>query len=388
MRTNKKKLAGILSAPCNVNSVIGYVLLFFTVFSLSGCHKQTDNEGKIIPLRYASFLKMRQTSEYVSVQIINPWDTTKSLRNYILIPKNIQLPRHLPEGTIVRTPLTHTIIYSSVHCSLLGEWGKINSIAGICDMKYIMMKSVHQLNNQGKIVDLGNSMSPDAEKIIALNPDAILLSPYKDNSGYGKLGNSGIPLIECADYMETSPLGRAEWMKFYGLLYGCEDKANRMFNIIEKKYMYFSQKALKSPTRPTVFADMKNGATWMIPGGNSTIGIFLKDAGANYEFKDRKESGSVTISPEEVLNRCQKAQFWLIKYNNGEALNYQSLKSLDPIYNHLEAVKKRHVYACNTGIIPFYEETPFHPERLLMDLIKIFHPELIKDYKSKYYIAL
>src|SRR5574344_49175 len=388
MRTNNNTSTASRSASDIVMHAASFILLLVTVSFFSACHPQTDKEGREIPLKYASFLKMRQTAEYITVQIINPWDTTKSLHKYVLVPKNGQMPRHLPEGTVVRTPLSHTIVYSSVHCSLLGEWGKLNCIAGVCDLKYVMMKAMHERYQQGTLGDLGNSMSPDAEKMIALNPDDILLSPYKDNDGYGKLGNSGIPRIECADYMETSPLGRAEWMKFYGLLYGCEERAVNMFNDIEKKYVSMAQKAQKSRSHPTVFADMKSGATWMIPGGNSTIGMFLKDAGADYLFKDRNECGSVTVSPEEVLNRCQNSQFWLIKYNNGQTLDYHSLISLDPIYSQLDAVQKHHVYACNTGIVPFSEEAPFHPERLLMDLIKIFHPELVKNYQSKYYIAL
>lgn len=389
MRTNRNiSPDNIPATAMRRTGIMGCIFMIIAAFTLSACHRQDNDAGKVIPMKYATFLKMKQTAAYVSVSIINPWDTTKALHRYVLIAKDQPLPEHLPEGTIVRTPLKRTIIYSSVHCSLLAEWNKLSSITGVCDLKYIMMQSIHTLNRQGKIADLGNSMCPDAEKMIALNPDAILLSPYKDNSGYGKLSNSGIPLIECADYMETSPLGRAEWMKFYGLLYGCEDEASNMFSKIEKEYTSLVRKAAGATTRPTVFADMKSSATWMVPGGNSTMGMLIRDAGAHYLFDGKKESGSVTIPSEEMLDRCQQSQFWLIKYNNGKRLSYRSLAAMDPIYSQFSAVRSHHVYACNTGIVPFYEEAPFHPERLLTDMIKIFHPELVKKYKSKYYSAL
>jgi iron complex transport system substrate-binding protein len=376
--------AGIISALHNVICVILLVTL------LSSCHSHSSRNGNIIHLHYASYLRMQQHNGYISAEIINPWDTTRTLHKYILVGKKSSLPSPMPEGTLVRTPLCHTIVYSSVHCSLLNEWGKLYCIAGVCDLNYIMMSSIHKRFQEGKLIDTGNSMMPDAEKIIAINPDAILLSPYKDNGGYGKLDKSGIPIIECADYMETSPLGRAEWMKFYGILYGCEPQADSMFKKIEKEYLSYKSMALKTKikTRPTVFTDMKNGATWMIPGGNSTIGIFMHDAGAKYLFADRTKSGSISISPEEVLDRCHNADFWLIKYNSKIALNYNSLLSLDPIYSQFNAVKKHKVFCCNTGVVPFYEDAPFHPERLLKDMIKIFHPEILKEYKSKYYIAL
>src|SRR5574344_129310 len=387
MKHKYKVTSDLKSISSCAHSALFTTILFVSIL-LCSCNNVQDKKGKAIPLHYASYLRMQQFKGYVIAEIINPWDTTKTLHTYILIEKNKPLPSPMPEGTVVRTPLTHTIVYSSVHCSLLNEWHKLDCITGVCDLKYIMLTEMHKRFNDGKLVDIGNSMAPDAEKMIALNPDAILLSPYKDNGGYGKLDKTGIPLIECADYMETSPLGRAEWMKFYGLLYGCRDKADSLFAEEETNYKMLKKLASAANTHPTVFADMKEGATWMVPGGKSTVGIFLKDAGAIYMFSDRKESGSITISPAEWLNRCQKEEFWLIKYNNGSTLDYKELMGLDPIYKEFDAVRHHRVYSCNTGIVPFYEDVPFHPERLLKDLFGIFHPELLKNYNSKYYKSL
>lgn len=368
--------------------IIKYTFFTIALALLASCNGTIGKQGKPIQMHYASYLRMQAADGYICADIVDPWDTTKTMHRYIILPKSAPTPAHAPEGTVVRTPLTNTIVYSAVHCSLLAEWGKLSAIRGVCDLKYIMMPKMHQLAKEDKVVDLGNSMQPDAEKMISLNPDAILLSPYKDDGGYGILGKSGVPIIECADYMETSPLGRAEWMKFYGLLFGCERQADSLFSAIEKQYLDMKKLAVKAQHQPTVFADMKEGDVWMMPGGKSTIGMYITDAGAKYMFDDYKQSGSVNIPAEKVIERCSKADFWLVKYNNGSRLNYKSLMALDPIYSELDAMKKHHVYACNTGIVPFYEDTPFHPERLLRDLVSIFHPELTKNYKSKYYIAL
>lgn len=174
--------------------------------------------GDTIPLRYADNLTLVTYSDYTVATLRNPWDTLKTLHTYILVPSSQSLPAHLPEGTIVRTPLRKSVIYSSVHCSLMESLGVTGSIGGVCDLKYIKLPSIQDGCSKGTIIDCGDGMNPDMEKIIELHPDAILLSPFENSGGYGRIEKLNIPIIECADYMETSALGRAEWMRFYGLL--------------------------------------------------------------------------------------------------------------------------------------------------------------------------
>ena len=162
--------------------------------------------GDTIPLRYADNLTLVTYSDYTVATLRNPWDTLKTLHTYILVPSSQSLPAHLPEGTIVRTPLRKSVIYSSVHCSLMESLGVTGSIGGVCDLKYIKLPSIQDGCSKGTIIDCGDGMNPDMEKIIELHPDAILLSPFENSGGYGRIEKLNIPIIECADYMETSAL--------------------------------------------------------------------------------------------------------------------------------------------------------------------------------------
>ncbi len=263
----------------------------------------------------------------------------------------------------------------------------MESIGGVCDLDYIRLADIHERARQGYIADIGNSLSPNIERLIDLHPDAILLSPY-ENSGYGRVEKLNIPIIECADYMEVSPLGRAEWMRFYGLLFGRGAEADSLFDEVEKNYL--ALKALTEPLteRPTVFCELKSSSAWYVPGGKSFIANFYADAGADYIFADDTHSGSFPLAFESVFDRAQHADFWLIKYHQATEKTYDELQQDYAPYAGFRAFKERKVYACNTSRINYYEDSPFRPDGLLKDLIRIFHPDVVKDAEAVYFLPL
>lgn len=365
----------------------------FLLILLSACGGRSKTSSvftteKEIPLRYAENLNLSTTEDYTIARLRNPWDTTKILHTYLLADKDKPLPEDLPEGTLVRTPLNKAIVYSSVHCGLLQQIGALKSIGGICDLKYIKLPEIKEGCQNGTITDVGNGMNPDIEKIIDLHPDAILLSPFENSGGYGRVEKLNIPIIECADYMETSALGRAEWMRFYGLLFGEAQKADSLFAEVEKNYNEL--KALVAPISyaPSVISELKNGSAWYVPGGKSTSARIYADAGANYVFAADEHSGSVPLAFETVFDKGQNADFWLIKYNQAIDKTYSELKRDYAPYAGFRAFKERSIYRCNTGKVAFYEDSPFHPDWLLKDLIKIFHPTLLEGYELKYFTKL
>ena len=217
-------------------------------------------------------------------------------------------------------------------------------------------------------------MQPDVEKIIALHPEALLISPFENSGGYGKLDNLNIPIIETADYMETSPLGRAEWIKFYGLLYGA-DKADSLFAAIEKGYLSLKAQAAKLPKGLSVITERKMGSVWYSPGGKSTIGILLKDANARYIFADDEHSGSLSLSPEQVIGRGSEVDVWAFKYFGGQPLSRAALLQEYDGYKALRAFLTGNIYECNTDRIPYFETVSFHPEILLREFILLSHPQ-------------
>lgn len=369
-----------------------YIVTWVLLLSACGGGSKTSSlqaEGDTVRMKYSSLLQIVKHADYTVVTIRNPWDTLKVLHTYLLADREKPLPEHLPEGTIVRTPLQKSVIYSSVHCSLWSELDELKGIGGVCGLEYIKLPQIQEGCRNGSIVNVGNSMNPDIERIIDLRPDAILLSPFENSGGYGRVGKLNIPIVECADYMETSALGRAEWMRLYGLLLGKEAQADSLFAGIEKEYLTLTQQ-VKSQNlkRPTVISEMKNSSAWYIPGGNSTMGRLYQDAGADYVFAYLSNSGSVPLAFETVFDRGGNADIWLIKYNQPQDKTYSELERDYAPYARFKAFQDRKVYGCNTNHVPFYEESPFHPELLLKDLIKIFHPELLPDYDLKYFSNL
>ena len=370
-----------------------FIHLMLSVLLFSACGGKSKTASVIeaeeaIPLRYAENLSLSATEDYTIARLRNPWDTTRILHTYVLVDKEKSLPADLPEGTLVRTPLSKAVVYSSVHCGLLNQIGALKSIGGVCDLKYIKLQEVQDGCRTGSIADVGNGMNPDIEKIIDLHPDAIMLSPFENSGGYGRVEKLNIPIIECADYMETSALGRAEWMRFYGLLFGKKTEADAMFASIERNYKDLQELVKPISFAPSVMCDLKTSSTWYTPGGNSTIAKLYSDAGANYIFREDTHSGSLPYPFEVIFEKGQQTDFWLIRYNQPVDKTYGELEKEFAPYAGFRAFKERNIYGCNTNRVPFYEETPFHPDWLLKDLIKIFHPSLLEGYELRYYNKL
>ena len=208
-----------------------YIKLFLlaVLFSACGGAKKSapqQTEGDIVAFKYATQISVEKFDGYSVATIKNPWKEGMVLHRYVLVPSDQEVPNHIPTGTIVRTPLKRAVMFTTVHCAMLMEFGKQDCISGVADLKYIKIPWIHEQVAKGRISDVGDGMSPVIEKIIDEHPDALFLSPFENSGGYGKLDEINIPIIECADYMESSPLARAEWLRFYGMLFGCEERAD------------------------------------------------------------------------------------------------------------------------------------------------------------------
>lgn len=349
--------------------------------------------------------------EYAEVTIANPWKEGTLLHRYILVPKGeegnktvARLAMQRSAGArcvtdTVRTPVENSAVFTSPHCQLMYELGCGQAIRGVCDLDYINIPDVKKraasgnsrgssADNNGSspsIVDCGSSMAPDIERIISLKPETILVSPFENSGGYGKLDKLHIPLIEVADYMEASPLGRAEWMKFYGMLFEKSDakdseaeisssKADSLFTKIETEYLNLKAAAKKLPAGLSVLTERKTGSVWYVPGGQSTIGILLKDANARYIFSEDQHSGSLAMSPEQILAKAKNIDVWAFKYFGGKPLSRSQLLQEYAGYKSLAAFGSSKIYQVDTSREPYFEITSFHPEVLLREFILLSHP--------------
>ncbi len=347
--------------------------------------------GDTLHLRHAEHLTLVDYDSLLLATVRNPWDTTRILQRYVLVPDSLPLPAALPEGILIRTPVRRAGLYSAIHCSLLQQLGLLSHIAGVCDLDYIHLDTVHTLVRQGRVQHYGSGMNPDLERLIDSHPDALFPSPYENNGGYGRLAKLGIPLVECADYMEPSPLGRAEWMRFYGRLFGKGTEADSLFAAVESRYLSLRNTVAAHTAhrpRPTLLCDLLTGATWYVPGARSWPARYYADAGADYLFSHRDEGGSAALAFEVVLDRAAEADFWLIKYAQPQDMTYTQLASDHAGYTRFRPWRERRIWGCNTGRVPYYEEAPFAPDVLLADLVKIFHPELLPSHRMHYFCPL
>ena len=346
----------------------------------------SQDEGDTVAFKYATQLTVVRHQGYTVATLKNPWKPGKTLHQYILVPSN-GITNEIPtEGTIVRTPLKHSVMFTTVHCAMLMSFGKQDCISGVADLKYIKIPWIQEQVKSGHIMDVGEGMSPVVEKIIDQRPDALFLSPFENSGGYGRLEEIDIPIIECAEYMETSPLARAEWLRFYGMLFGCEAKADSLFAVVDSSYN--TLKDLYTVDKKTVLVDKVTGSVWYVPGGRSTIGQMIRDAGGLYPWAGDDHSGSVSLPFEAVLEKAGEADVWLFRYSSDHDISYQELLSEHHGYNQFSAFRSRQVYGCNVERSLFYEESPFRPDWLLNDFIRILHPELDGLAPLRYYKPL
>ncbi len=347
------------------------------------CGQFQPVEGEELPMKHSSLLSIVDCDGYTVVDIADPWGESTLVR-YLLVHADSTLPSAMPKGTLLRTPLQNVILLSGVHAALLSELGVGESIKGVCDSRYMYNDAVADGLVAGDVVDCGSSLNIDAEAVMQVAPDGIFVLPY-ENGGFGKLENLGFPLIICADYMETSPLGCAEWMRFYGRLFGLAAESDSLFAAVCREYEALSSAAKAAGYTPGLMCELKSSSAWYVPCGESTMGRMYADAGADYLFSYCAGSGSVPLSYEVVLDKAYDADVWLLKYNSEVDMTYTSLLSDFAGYSHFRPFKERNIYACNTRYRHLFEETAFHPERLLKELVAILHPELLSDYTLQYY---
>lgn len=397
-----------------IKNIIFGALVVLLVVACQGGKTASGEGGDTLRMKYAELLTIVKHNDgaYTEAIIENPWKKGTTLHKYILVPKgkegdetvarlkdDIRENATLQMGShcdIVRTPLESNVVFTAPHCQLMYELGCKNAITGVCDKDYINIPDIKERVklSDGKastsdtdkvIIDCGSSMQPDIERIIALKPEGLLISPFENSGGYGKLDKLHIPIIETADYMETSPLGRAEWMKFYGLLFKSEERSDSLFSSIEKEYLALKAEAAKLPQGHSILTERKMGSVWYVPGGKSTMGILLKDANAKYIFADDTHSGSLAYGPERILSKGTQIDVWAFKYFGGKALSKSDLLAEYEGYKALKTFNQNSIYQVDTSTQPYFELTSFHPEILLREFIILAHPKATQFGKLRFY---
>ena len=369
-----------------IRGFLHLIAVVIIALSAVGC-RQGDRLGDAEApneMRHSSLLSMYKSEGCTRVDIKNPWDSTSLLASYILVVDGAEAPQHEVEVQEIRVPVKSLVVYTSVHAGALKELGKIGVVTGVADAQFYKIPEIVEGLKSSVVVDVGKIDAPVAERIIDLNPDAIMLSLYQ-GMNLNSVKNLNIPLLQMVDNMETTPLGRAEWIKFLGELTGKRAEADSVFEAVEKEYTTIKEKAQASRSKnPKVLVENMYQGVWYVSGGASYQATMIQDAGGDYAWADDKSTGSLFLSFEQVFDKAHDADVWLLKVF-GQELSKDALQAMDSRNMLFGAVINGGVYFSNTAESNLFEEFPFHPELMLKDYIEIFHPEVYDDFTPRYF---
>lgn len=362
-----------------------------------GCVQTYNQQADYFPekasINYAKGFEVEYQKNYKLVTVKNPWRNANTTFQYVLVQCGTSIPKEFKNTQIIQVPVNTIVSLSTTHLPHLDKLGVVDKLIGISNRKKVNTTSVVEKIKAGQLVEVGSDTSLKVEKILELNPDLVTTFGVGNTAidSYPKLLEVGLKVAINAEYMESSPLGRAEWLKFTALFFNREAKAEKEFAEIAQQYQAISTKAKSVTNRPTVFLGFNFKGTWYTPGGNSYVAKFLEDAGANYLWKEEKASNTLPLSFEKVFEKAANADYWL----NGSQ-SWKTRKDLlteDNRYAEFKAVKNHNLYNNNARLNPtggndYWESGISNPHLILSDLIKILHPEIPSDRQLKYYRKL
>lgn len=337
-------------------------------------------------MRYARNVSVSEAEYGYLMEVICPWDTTLSLGKFALVKDSTKVVGE--NITKVKVPVKSVVSFSATQWSVFLRLGEIDRVKGILEGRFVTDSTMRALLEQQKVYDIGTEAAADIERMIQIQPDILLYSPYFDGN-QGGLNITGAVLFPFADYMENTPLGRAEWIRVIGMLTGCEDKADAWFDDIERRYKALSTLCAEVERRPSVFSDLAFNGQWYVAGGRSYIAQLFADAGADYIWKDNPSTASVPMDAENILAKAQHADYWRVINSNPFPMTYEALGKENPVYALFDAYKNHSIIVCDILSTGYFEQSQCEPDLLLADFIHFFHPELLtdewKDYQPKYY---
>ncbi|MEM9272553.1 MAG: ABC transporter substrate-binding protein [Cyanobacteria bacterium P01_F01_bin.143] len=354
-------------------------------------NQNTDYFPEKVSINYANSFSVKYQNNYKVITVKTPFPDAKISFQYVLVQCGTPAPEGYEETQIITVPINTVASLSTTHLPHLAKLELVDKLVGVRDPKVVNTPEVAEKIKAGKIVELGNN-NVNVERLLELNPDLVTTfgtgNPQIDN--HPKLLEAGLKVAINAEYVENTPLGRSEWLKFTALFFNREEKAEKVFSKISNNYQEIAAKTKAIKKRPKVFTGFNVKGTWYVPGCQSYPAQYLADAGAEL-LCIGNSSGSVPSSFENVFERAAKADYWL-----NVSQSWQSLKDVireDSRYGDFQAVQTGNVYNNNArvnenGGNDYWEGGISNPDVILADLIKIFHPELLPNHQLFFYQKL
>ena len=373
-----------------------WILVILCLITIISCDekkgvKYQDRSGSVELISIAQRIAIEKFSDYTKITIINPWQGADNVNmEYYLVRRGSDLPRNIDSLRVIRVPVRKIVCMSTTHVAMISALGKENTIAGMSGTSFIFSGELKAMAEKGLVSDVGYEANLNKELILKILPDITMIYGVgSESSGYvGKIEELGIRVIYNADYLETDPLGKAEWIKLFGVLYCLESKADSIFTTEAEAYNSLkSYVAGNIKSRPEVLLGLPFKDTWFVSPGNSFVSRMIADAGGEYLWKDTESTVSMPYGLENVYLKAVKADYWL---NIGTVKTKNDIPAVDRRLTELPCFRGGKLYNNNNRITAeggndFWESGTVYPHIILNDIASILHPELFHDYKLYFY---
>jgi iron complex transport system substrate-binding protein len=380
-----------------VSGVI-YPLFLAALFTVSqGCQ---NNSGKppssnqktpnstSIPVDYAEGFTITEYPNYKLFKVFNPFQNSSDTLRYVLVSRGEPKPDYNGPAQLIRTPVRSLIATSTTHIALTEMLDSNGVIEGMVGAKYAYNSEIRERLKSGAITPFSQGEFNN-EVALNLDPDLVMISAGQASQydNYRILVDSGIGVFVNAEWLEATPLGKAEWVKVMGALLGKEQLAQQRFNQVAKEYNRLKKKAVDAESNPLVINNMPYKGAWFVSGGDSFTAQYLKDAGADYPWYSNESTGGLRLDFESVYEAGLRAEVWL---NPGTATTQDNIVAADDRFKDFKSYQNGRIYNNNkrmgpTGGNDFWETGVIRPDLILSDLITIFHPDIMESDSLYFY---
>lgn len=372
----------------NIRSIISTVAILVTVLVVSCRPKQKKQEKTLVKSEIAlsdatGFSIKELNGGRRLMSIMNPDNVSEVLAEFVLLPQDYDQPLQANE---IKVPCERIICLSSTQLAYFFELDTIAPIVGINSSRHLFHQKLKAKVASGKVKQVGKEGKFNVELIASLNPDLIFVSPFK-SGGYDAIRNLGVPLVPVAAYKESTPLGRAEWLKMVAPFVGMEAEADSIFADTKGEYERLKILTENVEHRPTIFSGKMTSGSFYVAGGASFFAHLFRDAGADYVIKDDKK-GAYPMDFETVYSLAHDADYWRFLTSSNAGYGYQELKAEDERYSFFEAYQNKQIIFCNLREVPYREQSAVKPHVLLADYISHIHPDLLPDYEPVFWVEM
>lgn len=370
------------------------IIAFLSCKNDKGIVKQLPPVDEHVGISYAEGFTIRKHQDgYKLLNIKNPWPNSDKVFSFALTTQKNRDAISNPEDfdAVIATPVQKIVVTSTTHIPALELLGVEQTLVGFPGTDYVSSENTRARIDSGNIRELGKNEGINTEVLLDLHPDVVVAFGVDGtNKSMNTIEKSGVPVIYNGDWVEKSPLAKAEWIKCFGVLYNKEREADSIFKTIENNYLKAKAIAAKASSQPTVLCGAMYKDVWYLPNGTSPEAQFLKDANTNYLWSDTKDAGSLALSFETVYDRAKDAELWL---SPSYYTSYEALKASNTHYSEFSAFQNKKIFTFSnttgkTGGVTYYELGIARPDLVLKDMIKICHPELLQDYHSTFFKPL